>query len=87
MTAEEATAWTPITSTQHPGPQRTLVVGAAETQPFHDQGQQLSDLLKAHGLNTQLRIEPALNHMSIVLALADPDHPLGRRLADMVAGC
>jgi arylformamidase len=86
MTAEEAAAWTPITSTQHPGPQRTLVVGAEETRPFHDQGQQLSNLLRSQGLHADLRIEPALNHMSIVLALADPGHPLGRRLSDMVAG-
>ena len=86
MTPDEAAAWTPITSTQHPGPQRTLVVGAEETRPFHDQGQQLRDLLTSHGLHADLRIEPGLNHMSIVLALADPDHPLGRRLADIVAG-
>lgn len=86
MTAEEASAWTPITSTQHPGPQRTLIVGAEETRPFHDQGHRLGDLLRSQGLHADLRIEPALNHMSIVLALADPDHPLGQRLADMVAG-
>ena len=85
MTPDEAAAWTPITSIQHPGPQRTLVVGAEETRPFHDQGQQLRDLLMSQGLHADLRIEPGLNHMSIVLALADPDHPLGRRLADMVA--
>ena len=86
MTPEEAAAWTPITSTQLPGPRRTLVVGAEETRPFHDQGQQLSDLLKSQGLDANLRVEPGLDHMSIILALADPDHPLGRHLADMVAG-
>lgn len=86
MTAEEAAAWTPITSTQHPGPHRTLVVGAEETSPFHVQGRQLGHLLRSQGLHADLRIEPGLNHMSIVLALADPNHALGRRLADVVAG-
>ncbi|HVG48876.1 MAG TPA: alpha/beta hydrolase [Rubellimicrobium sp.] len=86
MTPEEAAAWTPITSTQRPGPRRTLVVGAEETRPFHDQGQQMGELLKSQGLDANLRVEPGLDHMSIVLALADPDHPLGRLLADMVAG-
>ncbi|TNC64901.1 alpha/beta hydrolase [Rubellimicrobium roseum] len=86
MTPEEAAAWTPITSAQLPGPRRTLVVGAEETRPFHDHGQQLSDLLKSQGLDANLRVEPGLDHMSIVLALADPDHPLGRHFADMVAG-
>jgi arylformamidase len=85
MTPEEASAWSPVTALHHRVPLRVLAVGAEETRPFHIQGRNLHDLLRAQGHGVDLRIEPGLNHMNIVLDLADPERPLGRRLADLVA--
>lgn len=86
MTPEEAAAWSPLTSDQLPGPRRILTCGAAETAPFHDQSAALAARLLGQGAAVELRREPGLNHLSVVLALADPQAPLGQRLADMVAG-
>ena len=86
MTIGEAAAWSPLASEQNPGPHRILVVGEEETPPFHEQGAALRRLMKAQDLGADLRIEADLNHMNIVLHLADPDRPLGRSLADLVAG-
>ena len=36
--------------------------------------------------DSTLRCEPGLNHLGILLALADPEQALGRCLADLVAG-
>ena len=86
MTNAEAASWSPLASEQRPGPQRILVVGSEETRPFHEQGARLRDLLEAQGLNVDMRTEAALNHMNIVLHLADAGCPLGRCLADLVVG-
>ena len=86
MTPEEALAWSPITSRQLSAPPRIIVVGAEETRPFHDQAGRLRDLLQAQGSHAELRTEPGLNHMNIVLNLADPEQPLGQCLKSLVAG-
>jgi arylformamidase len=86
MSSDEAAAWSPLASEQNPGPHRILVVGSEETRPFHEQGASLRNLLEARGLSVDLRIEADLNHMNIVLHLADHSCSLGRRLADLVAG-
>ncbi len=82
MRPEEAAAWSPLDARHDPGPERVLTRGAAETAPFHDQAARMAALLPG----STLRCEPGLNHLSVVLALADPGHALGRRLADMVSG-
>ncbi|WP_210530359.1 alpha/beta hydrolase [Rubellimicrobium arenae] len=86
MTPEEAAAWSPVTSRQMSSPPRTFIVGGEETQPFHDQAGRLHRLLRAQGSESELRTEPNLNHMNVVLDLADPKQPLGRHLADLVEG-
>lgn len=86
MTDAEARAHSPLTSEARPGPLRVLTRGALETVPFHDQAVRLHGRLAAAGQACELREEPGLNHVDIVLDLADPDRPLGRRLADLVAG-
>ncbi|MFN4100270.1 MAG: alpha/beta hydrolase [Pararhodobacter sp.] len=85
MTAEEARAFSPLSSTHQPGPQRIIALGAEETAPFHEQGRALHALLSGKGYPSELRIEPGLNHMNVVLALSDLNHPLGKRLHQMVA--
>lgn len=84
MTAEEAAAWSPVASDALPVPHRILAVGAAETRPFHDQAAALHARLRAGGCGSELVTVPALNHMNIVLDLADPARPLGQRLAGLI---
>ena len=86
MTPEEALGHSPLSSTPLPGPLRIITRGSEETQPFHDQAERLHGLLAGAGLPVEIRTEPGLNHLDIVLDLAGPDRPLGRRLADLVAG-
>ncbi len=82
LTEAEAAQWSPLNADHAPGPARTLVVGGVETSPFHTQAQALQRQLPGPAL---LHIEPRLHHMDVVLALGDPDHPLGRHLGEMVA--
>ncbi len=82
LTEAEAAHWSPLGADHATGPARTLVVGGAETPPFHTQARALQRQLPGPAL---LRIEPRLHHMDVVLALGDPDHPLGRHLGEMVA--
>jgi len=86
MTVEEAEAWSPLTSTQLPGPARILTRGAMEMAPFHDQAAALGALITGTGQPCELRREPGLNHLTIVLSLADPASALGGVLADLTVG-
>jgi arylformamidase len=84
MTADEAAAWSPLAARHDAAPRRVVTRGAAETAPFHDDAVRL-----AAGLDparTELRSETGRDHMTVVLALSDVADPLGRRLADLVAG-
>lgn len=84
MTPAEARDWSPLTSDHHAGPTRIIAFGAEETPPFQDQAQRLSRRLARAGCEARLMVQPGLNHMNVVLDLADPDQPLGRALADLV---
>jgi len=86
MTAAEASDWSPLTAMQLPVPSRIITRGALETAPFHDQARAFAALLDHNGQSCTLREEQGLNHLSIVLALADPSCGLGGILSDMTAG-
>lgn len=85
MTSTEAMAWSPLTSTQLQCPQRLIALGEDETSPFHMQALALDERLRAHKNASELLPVPGLNHMSVVLDLADPSGRLGARIADMIA--
>ena len=85
MTPQEAADWSPLSAQHLPGPRRHLSHGALETAPFHDQAQRFEALLRGGGHPVERVVEPDLNHMSIVLALGDPQSRLGDRLAELVA--
>ncbi|CAN7679922.1 alpha/beta hydrolase [Rhizobium sp. LjRoot98] len=87
MTAAEAAAWSPLTAVQLPSLRRTIAFGAEETSPFHEQALGLSTKLAAHNSPVQLLPIPGLNHMSVVLDLADPFGHLGAQVATMVSHC
>ncbi|WP_313525962.1 alpha/beta hydrolase [Shinella sp.] len=85
MTAAEATAWSPLTSNQLACPQRIIAFGGDETPPFHKQATALCEKLSAENTASELLPVRGLNHMNVVLDLADPDGQLGRRVADMTS--
>lgn len=85
MTSAEAAAWSPLTSSQLPGPQRIIAFGAEETPPFHKQAAALNAQLQAQDSASELLPVPNLNHMSVVLDLADPAGQLGSRVANMIS--
>lgn len=85
MTADEARAWTPLAARQLPGPKRIVMVSEHDTPPFHEQARAFTELLQERGLEASLRTEAGLNHMSIVLALADPESAAGQCLAEVVS--
>ena len=84
MTGAEAAAWSPLTSRQHVGPRRIIALGADETAPFHDQAVSLHRLYQGLRVQTELMVRPGLNHMTVVLDMADPGQPLGQSLANLV---
>lgn len=84
MTPDEAASWSPLTAHQHRGPRRIVALGADETPPFHAQAARLHRRFSATGIDSDLVLRPGLNHMNVVLDLADPGQPLGQALADLV---
>lgn len=84
MTPAEASAWSPLTSRHLDGPRRMVMLGEMDTAPFHAQGQQFASLLKRNTPGGELRIEAGLNHLTIVLALGDPQSPSGLCLSRLV---
>lgn len=84
MTTEEAAGWSPLTSGQGEGPLRIITRGSEETLPFHEQAQRFGRRLDQEGHANKVREEPGLNHLTIVLSLADPKSPLGGVLADLL---
>ncbi|ANN67937.1 alpha/beta hydrolase [Bordetella bronchialis] len=85
MTQAEARAWSPLDAVQHPGPERIIAYGMDETPPFLLQAAALHAKLRDSGHSATLLPAPGLNHMNIVLDLADPERPLGQRLSALVA--
>ncbi|WP_435269458.1 alpha/beta hydrolase [Shinella sp. BE166] len=85
MTPAEAAAWSPLTSNQLPCLQRIIAFGAEETLPFHKQATALNAQLHAQGSASELLPVPDLNHMSVVLDLADPAGHLGGRVTNMIS--
>lgn len=86
MTTKEASDWSPLSAAQLPVHSRIITRGGLETAPFHDQARAFAGLLEHNGHTCTLREEPDLNHLSIVLALADPSSRLGTILSEMTAG-
>lgn len=85
MTDAEAKAWSPLTSHHDEGPRRIVMVSEHDTQPFHTQGEALLSLLQRKGLGGELRVEPGLNHLTIVLELADTNSAVSGCVAELLA--
>ena len=85
MTHAEAKDWSCMTAQHHSGPLRIVTRGEAETRPFHQQATAFAQLTAQGAGRTECRVEPARNHLDVVLDLADPNSSLGQRLSELVA--
>ena len=84
MTEAEAAVWSPLMCSQYPA-RRIIAYGDQETAPFVEQASQFHRCLSSSVGNVDLICAPDLNHMSVVLDLADPEGFLGKLLHDLVA--
>lgn len=84
MTETEAAAWSPLASSHHPA-RRIIAYGGQETAPFLEQASLFHGRLSSSIGKADLISAPSLNHMSVVLDLADPEGFLGKHLHDLVA--
>lgn len=65
-----------------PSPGTDVIVswGAGESGQYKDQGRELAATWRGHGLSCEEIEVPALNHLQVVLELANPDSLLTRRI-------
>ncbi|MCO5065319.1 MAG: alpha/beta hydrolase [Rhizobiaceae bacterium] len=87
ITNDEALAFTPLNHRHHAHTDVTLLVGADETPPFHQQAADFAALLDGQGVrvvNSALRDR---NHMSAVRDLGIPGTEAARQLAAMIGRC
>lgn len=80
----EVRQWTPLAVDHDTATRYTILVGADETPPFHDQATCFHRNLTAQGCVAEHHPVPATNHMSSALSLGDPDSVAGRYLTDCI---
>jgi len=80
LTDTEVTHYSPLHATQVSTTRATILVGEAETAPFHDQANAFAHHLHSEPTTTV----PAANHMSIVLDLGTPGTPAAQALTRMI---
>jgi arylformamidase len=69
-----------------PAPARLVmdaVVGATETAEYLKQSRRLVDVWGLEGVQTRYEEIPGANHFTVIAGLADPDHAMTRRIAEM----
>ncbi len=69
FTDEEIAAWSPVGGRGAPNVPVTLVVGGAETAPFHDQMAAYADVLSRAGARVSTAVLDGEDHMTIVRRL------------------
>jgi len=80
LTAEEVAAFSPVDARQAPDTALTLVVGGAETEPFHLQAQDLAFAAHKRGAPVERLTVSGQDHMTIVRDMGVP----GTRMADLL---
>jgi arylformamidase len=85
LTDEEVARWSPLAGTPMRGTEVALLVGSAETAPFHEQGVAFSDYLNRAGLATELSTMAGEDHMTIVRELGRPGSAVAGHLARTIA--
>ena len=86
LTEAEVAAFTPMTHAHDPATGVTLLVGADETAPFHDQAKAFAGHLKAHGVDVCLSELAGCNHMTSVRDLSIVGSQAGGELTRVIGG-
>lgn len=86
LTDDEVRRFTPLGQTYDAGTAVSVLVGARETPPFHDQAGAFTALLSRQGLNVSYRLVVGRNHMDSVRDLGDSSSLAGIELTKMVVG-
>lgn len=85
LTDDEVARFSPVHGHYTPSGPVSILVGAAETVPFHHQAAAMAQRFSASGVPTTTTTLPATNHMSIALDLANPRSAVGQELARIIA--
>lgn len=86
LTNEEVVSFTPMNKQFDAATNVTVLVGAKESAPFHEQANSFSRKLSAQGLAVSQRIVVNRNHMDSVRDLGVPYSLTGRYLAELLGG-
>lgn len=81
LTPQEVNEWSPFEANQSPETAITLVVGKAETEPFHLQAQDFAFAAAKRGAPVERLTIPGHDHMTIVRDMG----VIGSRMAGLVA--
>jgi arylformamidase len=84
LISTEVERWTPMDSMADTGVSRTLVVGAEESAPFHEQAEDYGASLAVHGAKARRFVLPDLNHMDVISELASRESTLAGLLAETI---
>lgn len=85
LTPDEVDRWSPMHATPAPDATVTLLVGEAETTPFHEQATRFAGHLARGGARVRLATVSGEDHMTIVRELGRPGTATGRFIAEAVA--
>ncbi len=86
LTNEEVAAFTPMKKQYDATTRFTILVGAKETEPFHEQANAFAKRLAAQGAKVSQCIIVSRNHMDSVRDLGVSYSLTGRYLTDLIAG-
>jgi arylformamidase len=84
LTAEEIRDFTPLTRNYETSVDVTVLIGARETLPFHQQANSFARHLARQGNRVSQRLIVGRNHMDSVRDLGDPASLTGRALAESI---
>lgn len=80
LTSEEVAHWSPFEAVPSSDAHYEIVVGHAETEPFHIQAQDYAIGLERRGASAERVTMPGLDHMSLVRELGLPEKPAAELL-------
>ena len=85
LTPDEIAAWSPIEAVPAPGTHFELVIGHAETPPFHQQMQDYAHVLARHGVSHERRTIAGEDHMSVLRSMGRVGTPMWELLVELIA--
>jgi len=84
ITNEEVDSFTPLTHRHDRNTRVTIMVGADETRPFHDQAETFANALRSQGLPVSSMTLAGRNHMDSVRDLGIASSEASRRLMEVI---